>query len=71
MKKKMYGVPQGIVLGSVLFIIYINEICNLDSGGKIITYADDTCLFFLSYTSENFKFKSNVEVNKVYFDKYF
>lgn len=41
-----YGVPQGNVLGPILFILDMNTICNLKTDEKIATYTDDTCLFF-------------------------
>ena len=38
------GVPQGSVLGPLLFLVYVNDLCN-DLSSKGYLFADDASLF--------------------------
>ena len=47
------GVPQGSVLGPALFIIYVNDMCNVSKILRTILFADDTNLFYSGFDIDN------------------
>ena len=58
------GVPQGSVLGPLLFLIYINDLTNELSSNPFI-YADDTMLFVVVENADVLAANLNNDLNRI------
>lgn len=58
-----FGVPQGSILGPLLFLIYINNLQHIGLTADITLYADDTCLFYFGHSIKTLTSKAQNDLN--------
>jgi len=65
MQKIEYSIPQGLTLGPLLYLIYVNDIAN-STLGNILSFANDTSLYLSDCNLGKIFTNANVEVNKLF-----
>ena len=59
------GVPQGSILGPLLFLIYVNDLASVSKHAATILFADDTNLIYTSKSYENFTIMIEKDLKKI------
>ena len=59
------GVPQGSILGHLLYLLYVNDIAK-STDGYILSFADDTSMYLSDPNIKNVYSRTNIAMNDLF-----
>ena len=66
LKEIICGLPQGSILGPLLFLLYMNNICNVSQILEVILFADNTNVFYSHQDLHYLMNTMNKEMNLIF-----
>ena len=60
------GVPQGSILGPVLFLLYFNDFSKTLFKSEVLMFADDTVVFYAGKSAEEIESVLNSELENIF-----